>query len=304
MVFVVPAWLWALFTITAAAAQTARNAMQRDLIDKIGMVGATHVRFIFALPFAILFLLVQWRVIGLDLPMPGLTTILWASGGFVAQTVATALMLNAMRSRSFVVAIAFTKIEPIIIAIFGFVFLSETPSLTMAIAILIATSGVMILSWPSRNLAGAPKTLADWMPALTGIGAGACFAASGTFYRGGILAMDTPSFVLASTTTLVLALAMQTCVIMIWLVLFDRPTLTNILGHWKQSLFAGFMGALASQFWFLGFAVTTAAKVKTLALIEVLFAQVVSGKIKQKTTPREYLGLGLIIGGIVLLLNG
>ena len=45
-------WGWAVFTICASAAQTARNAMQRDLIRTLGTAGATHVRFLFALPFA------------------------------------------------------------------------------------------------------------------------------------------------------------------------------------------------------------------------------------------------------------
>ena len=38
-------------------------------------------------------------------------------------------------------------------------------------------------------------------------------------------------------------------------------------------MLAGFMGAFASQFWFLAFALTAAANVRTLALVEVLFAQ-------------------------------
>ena len=49
-----------------------------------------------------------------------------------------------------------------------------------------------------------------------------------------------------------------------------------IMRAWKPSLFAGFMGALASQFWFLAFALATAASVRTLALVEVLFAQLVA----------------------------
>ena len=49
-------WLWAVFTIIAAACQTARNAMQRELTAKLGTVGATHVRFLFGFPFALLFL--------------------------------------------------------------------------------------------------------------------------------------------------------------------------------------------------------------------------------------------------------
>jgi drug/metabolite transporter (DMT)-like permease len=302
MIFVAPAWLWAVFTVTAAAAQTARNAMQRDLIAKIGMAGATHVRFIFALPFAVLFLIAQWLVIGIDLPAPSVKTCLWACVGAAAQTVATALMLAAMRDRSFVVSIAFTKIEPIVIAIFGIIFLHDTPSPGVAVAILVATAGVMLMSWP-RTTPDVEKSLRDWTPALMGISAGACFALSGTGYRGAILSLDTPSFVLAATTTLALGLAIQTCAIVAWLAVADGKTLVSILAHWRPSLFAGFMGALASQFWFLGFAITTAAKVRTLALVEVLFAQVVSGRIKQQTSMREYAGMAMIVAGIVLLLN-
>ena len=43
--------LWAVFTLIAAAAQTARNAMQRELTATLGTVGATHVRFLFGFPF-------------------------------------------------------------------------------------------------------------------------------------------------------------------------------------------------------------------------------------------------------------
>jgi len=302
MLFTAPAWLWAVFTVAAAAAQTARNAMQRDLIEKIGMAGATHVRFIFALPFAALFLLVERLVIGIALPSPSLATILWCCVGAAAQTVATALMLAAMRDRSFVVSIAFTKTEPIIIAIFGILFLHETPSPGVALAIFIATAGVMLMSWP-RKTPDADKNLRAWTPALMGIGAGACFALSGTGYRGAILSLVTPSFVLAATTTLALGLAVQTCAIVVYLAAADRRTLASIMGHWRPSLFAGFMGALASQFWFLGFAITTAAKVRTLALVEVLFAQIVSGRIKQQTSPREFAGMAMIVAGILLLLN-
>ena len=55
-----------------------------------------------------------------------------------------------------------------------------------------------------------------------------------------------------------------------------RTVLAAIVRAWRPSLFAGFMGALASQFWFLAFALATAASVRTLALVEVLFAQAIS----------------------------
>ncbi|MDB5650381.1 MAG: Multidrug transporter permease [Hyphomicrobiales bacterium] len=303
MIFAVPAWLWAVFTIGASAAQTARNAMQRDLIATVGTAGATHVRFLFALPFAALFLFVEWLVIGLDLPVPGWRSLAWITMGFSTQMIATALMLSAMRARSFVVTIAYTKTEPVLIALFGIGFLHETPNLMVSLAILAATAGVMLMSWPKAQ-PGAEKTPMDWAPALTGLGAGAFFALSGVGYRGGITSLVTPSFVLAASTTLVAGLVMQNVVILIYLALRDRPTLIAILRNWRPSLLAGFMGALASQLWFLAFAISTAAKVRTLALVEVPFAQFVSGRMKQRTSRREFIGMGLIVVGVILLMNG
>ena len=49
-------WLWAVFTVIASGAQVLRNAMQKELTATLGTVGATHVRFLFGLPFALLFL--------------------------------------------------------------------------------------------------------------------------------------------------------------------------------------------------------------------------------------------------------
>jgi uncharacterized membrane protein len=64
------------------------------------------------------------------------------------------------------------------------------------------------------------------------------------------------------------------------------------------------MGAFASQMWFLAFALTTAAKVRTLALIEILFAGLVSRNLfKEGFATREGLGILLIVIGVVILLN-
>ena len=40
------ATLWMIATLIAAAAQTARNAMQQSLTATIGTIGATQVRFL------------------------------------------------------------------------------------------------------------------------------------------------------------------------------------------------------------------------------------------------------------------
>jgi uncharacterized membrane protein len=71
---------------------------------------------------------------------------------------------------------------------------------------------------------------------------------------------------------------------------------------WRPSLFAGFMGAVASEFWFLAFALTSAANVRTLGLIDVVFAQGVSRFLfKHHTTLREYAGIAILLAGAILL---
>ena len=122
-------------------------------------------------------------------------------------------------------------------------------------------------------------------------------------FRGAILSLGLPSYVMAATFTLAVGLLMQAALLSLYLWLRSPDVLSAIVRAWRPSLFAGFMGALASQFWFLAFALASAASVRTLALVEVLFAQAIARFVfKQATTPREAIGIVLIVAGVALLL--
>ena len=92
-------------------------------------------------------------------------------------------------------------------------------------------------------------------------GRGAFFVLSAIGFRGAILELGAGSFLMRATTTLAWSLGTQTALVA-WLGLF---------GLARRSLFGGvatidrcrFPGALASQFWFIGFSLTTAANVRT-----------------------------------------
>ena len=291
-----PSWLWAVFTIVAAAAQTVRSAAQRELTARLGTVGATHVRFLFGFPFALIFLAGVMIALGQGLPQPPPAFWPWVVLGALTQVAATALMLAAMNDRSFVVVYAYIKTEPVQAALFGLVFLGDVVTPGMAAAILIATSGVV-------TMALKPGTSMDVRATLLGLAAGAMFALSAVGFRGAILSLGLPSYVMAATFTLVVGLVMQSALLSLYLWLRNPDVLVSIMRAWRPSLFAGFMGALASQFWFLAFALATAASVRTLALVEVLFAQAISRfAFKQATTPREAVGVVLIVVGVLLLL--
>jgi drug/metabolite transporter (DMT)-like permease len=288
-----PSWLWAAFTVIAAAAQTVRNAAQRELTAKLGTVGASHVRFLFGLPFALLFLAgVCIASRGLP-PMPAPIYWAWVFEGAATQFAATALMLAAMNDRSFVVTIAYIKTEPIQVALFGLLLLGDAVSAQMAFAIVTATAGVLIMSLRGG---GGLK------PTLLGLASAALFGLSSIGYRGAILNLGLANFVMAATFTLTIGLILQTIVLTAWLKWRDPAVLNAIARAWRPSLFAGFMGAFASQFWYLAFALATAASVRTLALVEVLFAQAISRFIfKQPMSQRELVGIVLIVIGVALL---
>jgi drug/metabolite transporter (DMT)-like permease len=290
--------LWVVFTLLAAAAQSARNAMQRELTAKLGTVGATHVRFLFGFPFVLIFLLGVLTVTGLPLPVPTRGFWPWILLGALSQICSTALMLAAMNDRSFVVTIVYTKTEIIQVAIFGLLFLGDPLTFSIAVAVLIGTIGVILMSLKS----GAPMQ-GGLKPTLLGLASGFMLALSVIGYRGAILSLALPDFVLAATFTLAVGLVLQAGLLTLYLLLRDRAVLHAIAREWRPSLFAGFMGAFASENWFLAFALTTAANVRTLGLAEVLFAQAISFFIfRQATTGREALGMTLIVAGVVLLI--
>jgi drug/metabolite transporter (DMT)-like permease len=294
------ATLWIPFTLIAALGQVARNAMQRHLTGPLGTWGATNIRFLFGFPFSILFFAVVLAFSGDALPRPTTMFWPWLLLGALSQIVGTGLMLLAMNDRSFVATTAYLKTEAIQTAIFGFVFLGDHLTLMKMIAILIATIGVIITALRP----GGEKGLVELRPTVLGLAAAATFALSAVGFRGAIITVEGVSFVTAASFTLVLGLLLQTLVLTIYLLARAPKILKGILILWKPSMFAGFVGAFASQFWFLAFALTAAANVRTLALVEVLFAQAVSyHQFKQPVSARELFGIVLIVAGVALLVS-
>ncbi len=290
--------LWIIATVIAAAAQTARNAMQSSLTATLGTLGATQVRFVFGLPFAIGFLglVTLWQG---AVPAPTARFLVFTSMGAIAQIFGTAALLAAMHARSFSVATAFSKTEPVQVAVFGLALLGDELTWLRSIAIAVATSGVVLVAvkpgekWDARSV----------RPALLGVASGGLFALAAVGFRGGILSLGEAPYLLRASTTLVWSLGIQATVLGTWMAVFARRALIGSLERWRQSLFAGFMGAFASQFWFLGLSLTAAANIRTLGLVEVLFAQAVSHRLLGQTVVwREAAGMAVMTVGVALLL--
>ncbi len=292
--------LWIPITLVACAAQVLRNGAQASLTGRIGTLGATQVRFVFGLPFAVLFLLAGLAITGEGLPHLNAGALRWGSLGAVAQIAATALMLLVMHKRAFGVAYAYIKTEPVIVALLGVLLLGDRLPALGWVAVVVVTAGVLRASVKPGEFS---RLLSEKGMSAAGVAAGGLFGLSAIAFRGAINSLPEGGYVVRSLTMLVVTLAIQAGLLGIWLALRDRAAFVGSLREWRRSLRAGFLGALASAFWFTGFSLTAAANVRTLALAEMPMAALLSGKLTGKGMARhEVIGLALVMVGVGLLL--
>lgn len=297
------AWLWMAIVVAGALAQTARNAAQRSLVAQAGTLGATLVRFLYGIPFAAALVALLHALPATASPVPDFHAAYlgWLMVGALGQLAATAFMLAAMRQRNFVVGVAFSKTDALQVALFGTLFLRELPGTVTLLAMALATTGVVLLSMPAK---GARLEGRAWTGAAAwwGLASGAGFAISAVGYRGAALQLpDVPAWIIGAWGVL-LAQTAQSALLGGWLAVKAPSALKATMTAWRISLVAGAAGALASLCWFTAFALTTAANVRTLGMVEVVFSYLVSRRLlREKLAPAEQAGLLLVVAGLLCL---
>jgi drug/metabolite transporter (DMT)-like permease len=291
-----PSWLWIPLTLFAAAAQTVRNTAQRRLIDELGTLGATLVRFLYGMPLLALWLIGLLALRGFDSPRPTWSFAGWIVLSALSQTAGTALLLRAMAARSFAIGLVYSKSEVIQVALFSIVFLGERASPLTLAAIALTTVGVVLLS-PRAG----PGMLQGWSDpaAFFGLASGTAFAVSIVGYRGANLALGAESPFLAAAETLFWAQLLQTLVLGAWLSVSNPAALQGAIRAWRLSLFAGGAGASASLASVTALALESASRVRTLMLIEVVFTYAVSLRVfREAVSRRELAGIALVVLGV------
>lgn len=296
-------WLWVPVTVFAALAQTVRNTAQRSLTQQLGTLSATLVRFLYGLPFAAVFV---WLLYVLPAQAPALphfsvAYVAWIALGAFFQVAATCALLLAMKERNFAVAVTLSKTEILQVALFGAVFLHELPTALEWLAMGVATWGVLLLSLPPR---GQLLSLPAWRSksAMYGLICGACFAIAVIGFRGGALALQAESPWVSGGWGVLIAQTLQSIFLGAWVAFKTPQGILPIFRAWRVSLLAGSMGAAASLAWFSAYAMQSAAAVRTLGMVEVVFSYIVSRRIfSESQSTAEKLGMALMVLGLVLI---
>lgn len=292
--------LWILLTGLAAPLQVARNALQRGLVGDAGPWGATLVRFLFGLPFAL-------AIFGIAAALsPGAEAhFSWryaaaASGGAVAQMAATAALLVAMHRSGFAVATVMQQSSLPFAALFGWALLGDALGPRAWTGVAVTTLGLAVLSWPRRDqMKGAG------LGVFLGLVSGAAFAVALNAFREAGRALDPGHALFAGTATVCVAQALQTLILVSALAVLRPMALFAVARSWRASLGAGFFGAAASACWFAALAMAPAGPVRAVGVIEAPIAAAAGNRLfKERLTARQFFGGALAALGVVLAALG
>jgi drug/metabolite transporter (DMT)-like permease len=256
--------LWIPITMAATGLQVARNALQRGLLAGAGPWGASLVRFLFGLPFSLLFVGLAFALSPSARPHLTSAFLIACAVGGGAQILATAAMLVSMRRSSFALGTVFQQSGIPLAALFGLA-LGEHLGVLQWLGLALATGGLMGLGWP-RGRAH------DWSAAGLGLLAGLGFAAAGNAFRQAALGLDRSDPLLAAQLTVFVVQALQSAALVAWLAITDRDALRVAVTSWRASVPAGFFGAAASGLWFTAFAMAPVGPVRAVGVTEMPIA--------------------------------
>ena len=289
--------LWIPLTLAAAFLQNLRSLLQKRLTGALSVNGASYIRFCFALPFALIYL----GLLSAEeaLPPTGPEFWIYCLVGSLGQIFASACLLAAFTIRNFAVSTALSKTEVVQAALVGFLLLGDRVPTLAVVGIVLSLFGVLLMTSSLR--------LGDFLRADRGLAlgllAGTGLAAAVVGFRGAALALPEGGVFLRAGFVLATALIIQTLVMGLYLWQREPGQLMRVARAWRGGLWVGFCGVAASVGWFTAMTLQSAALVRALGQVELIFALLTSVLFfKEPLARRDLAGVLLLLIGIYLLL--
>ncbi len=292
---------WIILTLLAAIFQSIRTCLQKDLSKKLSPIFITWGRFLFGLPFALIYL--SFLIISFfELPSINIKFLFYCFLAGVSQIIGSIMQTSLLRDRNFAVGIAYSKTETILAAIFAYIIFSEKISLYEIIAIIIGSCGVMILSLMGNSKKFSLENLKT-KTSLIGLTLGIFHAFTAIFIREASLTLNT-KYLISAGFTLFCVMFIQASVLTIYLIykkLVDFSDIKNISAY-KELFLLGFIGVVTSVFWYSAYSIQTAALVNAVGQVELILSIIATRLVfKEKIKKYEKLGIALIIIAVLAL---
>ena len=293
---------WIIVTIFGAFFQNLRSSLQKKLNKDLSTVASTYVRFVFALPFASLLFFIYFKNFEIINEILSQTNFLYyVILASIFQIIFTFVLLYLFKFSNFVVGTSLSKTEVIQVAIFEYFILKDKLNILGITGIIIATLGVIIITIKDFKL-----FFSNFFSKITLIGliSGLFLGLSVVYFRAAALSLENfSSNFEKALSTLFLGLVIQTFIITIYLLIFERSEFKKLYNNKLESCFAGFAGFMATMSWFYAFTLMQASFIRALGQIEIFFSFLSSKYLfKEKPTLSEILGIIIFVSGVILML--
>ncbi len=296
----IPISPWIAFTVMAALMQAVRTAGQKQLSSSVSPMSSTLIRYVFGLPFAILYLvyITQSELADIIAHALGNTRfILFSLAAALAQIIATFLLVKVFSFRNFTVGTSLAKTEAVQAAVFGTLMFGIPLTLQGWLAVAIGFLGIFIVSMPAANQRWEPRTV------ILGTLSGTSFALTSLWIREASLSLNLPVLPSAAMT-LVFMVTVQSLMCLSYTYIRERSQFAAIGQRLGLSGFVGLTSALGSVGWFTAMTYQNPALVKSLGQIEFIFTLLLTTLFfKERVTARELLGVAAIVSSVILILQ-
>ena len=290
---------WIFWSVLAAVMQSVRTAGQKYLAEEVSPLGATLVRYLFAAPFVVLYVIWLLDDREINLPEPDTTFLLAGLIAAMLQIIATVLLVKLFSLRSFAVGSCYIRSEILATAILGLTLFGEAVSGLGFLSMLVCVSGLVAIT-----IAKSGKLEQLWnKSAIYGLTAGVSLSLTSLLIRQASLSFGIDDALLTAALTLAYLVLIQTVICLGLLALKQPQEFTVILVRWRISLFVGLTSLVGSVGWFTAFTLERAAYVKTLGQVEFLFTLAIAVFVFREIPNRlEWMGMGVLLIGVVTLL--
>ncbi len=293
---------WIIFTISGAFFQNLRSSLQKKLNKDLSTVASTYVRFAFALPFAILIFFLNFGNFEIISEILKQTDFIYLTSiASIFQIIFTFTLLYLFNFSNFVVGTSLSKTEVVQVAIFEYFLLKDKLNIFGIFGIIIATVGVIIISIKDLKL-----FFSNFFSKTTFIGllTGLFLGLSVVFFRAAALSLeDFSSNFDKAIITLFFGLIIQTFLISVYLLVYERSEFRKFRNNKLESCLAGLTGFLATLSWFFAFTFIQASFVRALGQVEIFFSFVSSKYFfKEKITKMEIIGIIIFVFGVTMML--
>ena len=295
--------LWIPITLLAAVAQTLRFMFQKRLrISMLSTGGATFARFLYAAPLIALVAIGYASVRGYGMPVMEWQFWAFAAVGGFCQICATMCVVALFQQRNFTIGITFKKVEVLLAAGFGLLFLGEGVSLPALGAISLGVLGVLVISDAPQVVGSEGPRFFNKATAL-GLSCAVFFGACAVFYRGATLHISAADVFARSSVTLMVAISMQFLGMALYLRWREPGQITEVIRAWRVAIWVGLLSLLGSLAWFTAFTLQNAAYVKALGQVEILASFAISVCVfGEKMRRSEAVGIAFLSVSVVLLI--